>query len=228
MKASPIRCLVSAGPTREFFDPVRYISNPSSGKMGYALAAAAARKGWVVDLVSGPVSLQVPEGVKGHSVVTGEEMKDALEGLFSSCDLLIMTAAVLDYKPLERASVKVKKSQLNLHVEMAPVPDILAGLALKRRKGQLMVGFAAETDNLERYARQKLSSKGVDLIIANQIGGRECAFGSDSNTVFLFSHSRNVRQIGPMDKQELARELLDIFENELQSFEGPNSHAEEK
>lgn len=196
--------------------------------MGYALAAAAAAKGWVVDLVSGPVSLQVPEGVKGHSVVTGEEMQEALEALFPLCDLLIMTAAVLDYKPLERASVKVKKSRLNLHVEMAPVPDILAGLALRRRKGQLMVGFAAETDHLETYARQKLSSKGVDLIIANHIGGPGCAFGSDSNTVFLFSHSRDVKQIGPMDKRGLARELLDIFENELQSIDGAASHAKAK
>jgi phosphopantothenoylcysteine decarboxylase/phosphopantothenate--cysteine ligase len=211
MKASTIRCLVSAGPTREFFDPVRYISNPSTGKMGYALAGAAAAVGWHVELVSGPVHIPVPQGVHCTHVVTGQEMFQALHERFAACDILIMTAAILDYRPQQTAPMKVKKRDLRMQVEMDPVPDILASLAGMRRPGQVLVGFAAETDQLERHARDKLESKGADFIIANLVGGESCAFGSDFNSVQVYSHHEEVLQFGPLSKALLAEKLIDHF-----------------
>ena len=215
MKASPIRCLVSAGPTREFFDPVRFLSNPSSGKMGFALAGAAAARGWEVDLVSGPVNLATPPGVRRHDVVTGADMKSALEGRFSACHILLMTAAIMDYRPKNRAPRKVKKHRLAMSVEMEPVPDVLAGLAATRTDRQLLVGFAAETENLEAYARTKLEKKGVDFIVANRIGGEESAFGRDTNRVLVLGREGARFSMGPAPKTDLAVELLECFASRI-------------
>lgn len=211
MMASPIRCLISAGPTREFFDPVRFVSNPSTGKMGYALAEAAAARGWDVELVSGPVSLDNPAGVKRAMIVTGAELLEALQARFAQCDILIMTAAIMDYRPRQRAPLKIKKSELEMVVAMEPVPDILASLARVRRPGQVLVGFAAETDQLDRHAREKLAAKGADFIVANTIGGADCAFGKDHNTVFVYSGDGPALQLGPASKRALADRLLDLF-----------------
>lgn len=211
MKASPIRCLVSAGPTREFFDPVRFLSNPSSGRMGFALAEAAVAQGWEVDLVSGPVGLSTPHNVRRVNVVTGTDMKKALAELFPQCDLLLMTAAIMDYRPVNPAPRKVKKDRLDMKVEMEPVPDVLAGLSEHRRLDQLLVGFAAESENLEAYARRKLERKGVDFIVANRIGGEGCAFGSELNEVLVLGREGLRKAIGPMPKQALAHELLEHF-----------------
>jgi phosphopantothenoylcysteine decarboxylase/phosphopantothenate--cysteine ligase len=211
MKASPIRCLVSAGPTREFFDPVRFLSNPSSGKMGYALAASAAQRGWDVELVSGPVSLPAPEGVTVTRVVTGQEMYEAMSGRFEACDILIMTAAIMDYRPKTVADHKIKKFELEMVIEMEPVIDVLATVARSKQQ-QVIVGFAAETDQLESYARQKLESKGADFIVANQIGGPEGAFERDSNSVLVLQRNGKPVAIGPLSKTLLADELLDLFE----------------
>ncbi|NBD38807.1 MAG: hypothetical protein GVY10_09580 [Verrucomicrobia bacterium] len=211
MKASPIRCLVSAGPTREFFDPVRFLSNPSSGKMGFALAGAAAERGWEVDLVSGPVNLATPPGVRRHEVVTGAEMKAALERLFPDCSILLMTAAIMDYRPKHRAAQKVKKHDLAKTLEMEPVPDVVAGLAADRTDQQLLVGFAAETEKVEAYARSKLEKKGVDFIVANRIGGEESAFGSDTNRVLVLGNGGIRHSFGPSPKTQLAATLLDWF-----------------
>ncbi|MDP0494838.1 MAG: phosphopantothenoylcysteine decarboxylase, partial [Verrucomicrobiota bacterium JB024] len=156
MNASPIRCLITAGPTREFFDPVRYISNPSSGKMGYALAAAARTAGWQVELISGPVALPAPEGVGVVPVVTGRDMLKAVRERFPACDILIKVAAVCDMRPKHLYPHKVKKDALSLTVEFEPVEDILKTVAADKRPGQIVVGFAAETQDVEEYARRKL------------------------------------------------------------------------
>jgi phosphopantothenoylcysteine decarboxylase/phosphopantothenate--cysteine ligase len=208
--ASTIRCLVSAGPTREFFDPVRFLSNPSSGKMGFALAKAAAQRGWQVELVHGPVQLDPLEAVKMIPVTTGAEMEAALSERFPHCDLLIMTAAVMDYRPREVSPVKIKKDKLRMVIEMEPVTDILAHLAQQRER-QHIVGFAAETDHLEANALKKLKGKGAHWIVGNRIGGPDGAFGKDVNSVLLLSRDGTREAIGPMSKEQLAEELLNRF-----------------
>ena len=218
MKASPIRCLVTAGPTREFFDPVRFLSNPSSGKMGYALAGAAVRHGWEVELVSGPVSLPAPEGVSIEHVVTGEEMYHAVARRFGRCDILIMTAAIMDYRPRVVADHKVKKFELEMVIEMEPVIDVLATVA-RGKTHQIIVGFAAETDHLESYAMGKLESKNADFIVANRIGGPDGAFARDDNTVIVFSRNTEPLSIGPLPKTDLAERLIDLFAPRLSSPE---------
>jgi len=212
--ASPIRCLVTAGPTREFFDPVRFVSNPSSGKMGYALAGAAAEKGWIVDLVSGPVSLGTPPGVAVEHVVTGDEMYEAVSRRFDDCDILIMTAAIIDYRPKAKAPKKVKKFELDMSIEMEPVIDVLATVT-QRRKSQIIVGFAAETDHLEDYALRKLKEKRADFMVANRIGAKIGGFEREENEIILFDAEGGRTPMGPEPKVLLARRLIDIFEEKV-------------
>jgi phosphopantothenoylcysteine decarboxylase/phosphopantothenate--cysteine ligase len=216
MNASPIRCLISAGPTREYFDPVRYVSNPSSGKMGYSLAAAAARLGWDVHLVSGPVSLPTPEGVRRENVVTGDEMYRAIDAAFDDCDILIMTAALIDFRPRYKAAQKVKKDALEMVIEMEAVVDVL-GTVAKRKKRQLVIGFAAETNNVEDYGRRKLASKNADFIVANRIGVADGGFESDRNTVLLLGRDGSETPMGPAPKTELGEWLIARFAAELKA-----------
>lgn len=203
-----LRCLITAGPTREFFDPVRYISNPSSGKMGFALAESAKRQGWAVDLVHGPVGIEPPEGVNVHAVVTGEDMYAACEPLFAQCDLLIMCAAVCDMRPKLRALGKVKKGDLSMTVEFEPTRDILKTLSATCNPRQRLIGFAAETDDVENYARQKLLSKNLDWIVANSVakGG---AFESDNNQVSLIGKEGEHLTFGPADKSAVADWIIE-------------------
>lgn len=210
MKASSIRCLVTAGPTREFFDPVRFLSNPSSGKMGFALARAAASRGWEVDLVAGPVALEDPANVRVERVVTGQEMYEAVQERFADCDILIMTAAIMDYRPKTVADHKIKKFELEMVIEMEPVVDVLATVA-KEKGERIIVGFAAETDHIEAYARKKLEYKNADFIVANRIGGENSAFEKDDNTVVVFSRDGREIPIGPLSKDELAEQLVSLF-----------------
>ncbi|WOO43519.1 phosphopantothenoylcysteine decarboxylase [Rubellicoccus peritrichatus] len=203
-----LRCLITAGPTREFFDPVRYISNPSSGKMGFALAESAQRQGWVVDLVHGPVAIKPPAGVNAHAVVTCEEMYAVCGPLFSECDLLIMCAAVCDMRPKIRAEGKVKKGDLSMTVEFEPTRDILKTLSAARRPEQTLVGFAAETDDVENYARKKLEAKNLDWIVANSVakGG---AFESDTNKVSLIGRAGEHLSFGPDSKAAVADWIIE-------------------
>ncbi len=224
MKASPIRCLVTAGPTREFFDPVRFLSNPSSGKMGYALAEAAANRGWEVDLVSGPVSLLVPPGINLEQVVTGQEMYEAVNRRFPDCDILIMTAAIMDYRPKEIADHKIKKFELEMVIEMEPVIDVLATVA-RHKQHQVVVGFAAETNQMEDYALKKLESKNADFIVANHIGGAEGAFGRNDNTVVVFTRTGQRIPQGPLPKTELAEHLIRLFAGKLEESAPANSKS---
>ena len=219
MKASPIRCLVTAGPTREYFDPVRFLSNPSSGKMGYALAQAAAMRGWQVELVSGPVQLAEPDGVQVTRVVTGQDMYEQVSRRFPFCDILIMTAAIMDYRPREIADHKIKKHELRMVIEMEPVVDVLATVA-RGKVHQLVVGFAAETNDLIENAAKKLISKSADYIIANRIGGDDGAFGKDENEVIIISRNAEPATMGPMSKPDLAVALLDIFSSRISHEDG--------
>lgn len=207
----PIRCLITAGPTREFIDPVRFISNPSSGKMGYALAQAAVRRGWSVDLVSGPVELPVPEGVRLKRVVSGQEMYEACSSLFDDCDVLIMCAAVMDMRPVRTYAQKQKKDSIEWTVAFEPVVDILKTLA-QRKSHQCLIGFAAETQDLESYARRKLEEKQLDWIVANDVSQEGLGFASDQNRVQLFSRQGESLTLGPTSKQSLAIDILEIMD----------------
>jgi phosphopantothenoylcysteine synthetase/decarboxylase len=203
-----LRCLITAGPTREYLDPVRYLSNGSSGKMGYALAEAALARGWEVDLVSGPVALQPPEGARLVRVVSTEEMLAACRERFPSCDLLIMAAAPADYRPASMAPEKLKKGDGGLELKLAPTPDILKHLATLRRNGQTVVGFAAETQRVEEYAQRKLREKSLDWIVANDVSQPGIGMESDANAVLLLGRGGERAAFGPAPKREVADFIL--------------------
>lgn len=227
MKTSPIRCLVTAGPTREFFDPVRFLSNPSSGKMGYALAEAAAAVGWQVDLVSGPVALAAPSGVALHRVESGQEMLRAVKTYFDDCDILIMSAAVTDYRPRGYSESKLKKSEQVITVELEPVSDILQTVAARKNR-QIVVGFAAETGDIEKGALAKMHDKHCDFMVANRVDRAGAGFGADTNTVILFGPGDAMEKLGPAGKPKLAGILVSRFARlvEQQKTRGANQPAE--
>ena len=204
--------LVTAGPTEEQIDPVRFISNRSSGKMGYAIAEAAAARGANVTLVSGPVSLETPTGVERVSVRTACEMLEAAKSPFEGSDIAVFTAAVSDMRPAAPAEHKLKKSSaddagLLSRIELVENPDILATLAAAKREGQVVVGFAAETDDVVANAQHKLISKHVDLIVANRVG-EGVAFGTDDNQATLVS-ANGSEALPLMSKRVLADKILD-------------------
>lgn len=210
-----IHVLVSAGPTWEPFDPVRFLSNPSSGKMGYALARVAARRSARVHLVSGPCSLDAPAGVERICVRTALEMRDAITGLAPQLDAIVMAAAVSDYRPSEIAPQKLKKEHKGRTVTLEPNPDILAGLGKTRQPGQVLVGFAAETQNLIENARDKLARKNLDFIVANNLNEEGSGFGYDTNLVTILDSEGNTIQLPPMTKEQVAGEVWDRVENLL-------------
>ncbi len=203
-----LRCLITAGPTREFLDPVRFLSNPSTGKMGFALAEAARDLGMTVDLVAGPVSLPEPRGVMLYPVVTAEQMRLQVDGLFGPCDLFLSVAAVSDWRPKVRHSRKLRREAGAPALELEPCPDILRAMVARRRPGQVVVGFAAETGDLEAGARAKLASKGVDFLAANDVGGAAGAFGSETNRILLLGADGSRHLLGPATKAEVAKALL--------------------
>lgn len=208
LNASSIRCLITAGPTREHIDPVRFLSNPSTGKMGYALADAAVAQGWTVDLVAGPVALEEPEDVVLYPVISADEMFHQVDALFDVCDVLIMTAAVSDFRPVKQHTRKEKKGQASLTVEFERTVDILKTMT-ERKQHQIVVGFAAETDHVEEYARRKLFEKRCDWIVANKVGEVGAGFAANTNTVTLIGASGESVKLGPAPKSEIARELID-------------------
>ena len=207
---NPIRCVVTAGPTREPIDPVRFISNPSTGKMGFAIAAAALEAGWTVDLVSGPTHLTEPPESILYPVVTGEEMFHQVDALFDACDVLIMTAAVVDFRPKHPMERKEKKGDAPLTLDMEPVVDILKTM-IRRKKDQFVVGFAAETNDLETYARSKLEEKNLDLIVANLVGGAGAGFASDANRLTILGPDSFRLDWPPDSKQSLGRDLIALI-----------------
>lgn len=208
-RSSPLRCLITAGPTREHLDPVRFLSNGSSGKMGYALAAAAAERGWQVDLVSGPVALPAPAGVNVTRVVSAADMLAACTPLFPACAVFIAVAAVADYRPRFVASQKQKKQTGPLVLELEPTVDILKTLAATKRPDQVVVGFAAETEDVEVHARCKLVGKRLDWIAANDVSRPGSGMNADDNTVILLGRTGERFVIGPAPKGSVAQAILD-------------------
>jgi phosphopantothenoylcysteine synthetase/decarboxylase len=205
----PFRCLLTAGPTREHLDPVRFLSNGSSGRMGYALADAAAARGWRVDLVSGPVALTATAGVTVHRVVSAQEMLVACEPLFAVCEVFIAVAAVADFRPKMSATHKIKKAQATRVLELEPTVDILKTLAARKTAAQRVVGFAAETHDVERYAREKLVKKNLDWIVANDVGLTGIGMDALDNAVIVLGRSGQRAVFGPAPKRAVAEFILD-------------------
>lgn len=202
------RILITAGPTREPWDAFRFISNPSSGKMGYALARIARNLGATVTLVSGPTSLEPPENITLIRTGTALEMHDVVLANFDQTDAVIMAAAISDFRPRETTAAKIKKTDAPPAIELVLNPDILKALA-ERKKQQVLVGFAAETDNLLVYARKKMSDKGLDMIVANLIGEPSSGFGADTNWCVLIHKSGAEEEIPLLSKEDVARIILD-------------------
>jgi phosphopantothenoylcysteine decarboxylase/phosphopantothenate--cysteine ligase len=200
--------LVTAGPTRENVDPVRYLTNRSSGKMGYAVAEAAARRGAHVILVSGPTSLDVPSGVERIDVQSAQDMHRVVLEKVAGCSIAIFAAAVADYRPAEPSGQKIKRNNESTTIALEPTPDILASVA--RNKGQrFIVGFAAETDHVAENARQKLAAKNADLMVANDVTAEGSGFDHDTNVVTLFARDGRDLALPRMSKSEVAQRILD-------------------
>jgi phosphopantothenoylcysteine decarboxylase/phosphopantothenate--cysteine ligase len=200
--------LVSAGPTCEDLDPVRYITNRSSGKMGYAVAEAAVRRGAKVVLISGPVNMETPAGVERIDVRSAEEMHRAVAERFPATSIAILAAAVADYRPVERRGEKIKKTNVPMSISLEPTTDILAEVA-KNKGRKIVVGFAAETDHVAENARKKLSSKNADLIVANDLTAEGAGFDQDTNVVTLFSRDGRDLALPKLPKSEVAERILD-------------------
>ncbi len=214
------RVLVTAGPTREPIDPVRFISNRSSGKMGYALAAEARRRGAEVVLVSGPTSLVPPAGVRTVFVETAQEMLAAVLESFPSVDIVVKAAAVADFRPRERAPEKIKKEEAALTLELERTPDILGTLGEQKKSHQILVGFAAETKDLFLHAEEKLRKKNLDLLVANDVTEEGAGFEVDTNIVTLFYPDGTHVKLPKMRKQDLARVIFDRIVKILEERQG--------
>jgi phosphopantothenoylcysteine decarboxylase/phosphopantothenate--cysteine ligase len=197
--------VVTAGGTQEPIDPARYLSNRSSGKMGYALAEAARDRGAEVTLITAPASVPEPVGVKVIRVCTAEEMHHAVEEMVVKADALIMAAAVADYRPKKTAKDKIKKGKAGLTLELECTPDILGTV----RGNFIKVGFAAESSNLVENAREKLKQKGLALIVANDITASDSGFGTDTNRVTIIDHKGKADGLPLLPKREVADKVLD-------------------
>lgn len=203
------RLLVTAGPTHEAIDPVRYLANRSSGKMGFALARRAAARGWSCLLVAGPVSLPTPPGVERVDVISAEDMYDAVNARAGSCDAAILAAAVADFRPAHPATGKIKKAgRGSLTLDLVPTRDILGSMRSPIGFCGLLVGFAAETSNLLLEAERKCRAKGCDLLVANDVSRSDIGFASDNNEVFLISPTRPPEPIPLADKDTIADAIL--------------------
>ena len=206
------KVLVTAGPTREAIDPVRYITNHSTGKMGYAIARAAARRGAEVTLVSGPVDLKAPLGVRLVPVISAKDMFDAVTSVSAEQDAIIKAAAVADYRPAVVGAEKTKKSDGNMNIELERTDDILAWLGAHRREGQVLCGFSMETQNMLENSRAKLAKKNVDMIVANSLRTVGAGFGTDTNLVTVITKD-GAEELELMSKDQVAHELLNrIFD----------------
>ena len=200
--------LITAGPTREDLDPVRFLTNRSSGKMGYALAQAAIRRGAQVTLVSGPTELDTPESAEWIPVRSAEEMRRAVLDHSAAANIVIMSAAVSDYRPAAPSATKLKRGSERVTLELEPTPDILAELGRDNRN-RVLIGFAAETDRVAENARAKLARKGADMIVANDVTQEGAGFDTDSNIVTLFLRDGHEVALGKLSKLEVAHLILD-------------------
>jgi phosphopantothenoylcysteine decarboxylase/phosphopantothenate--cysteine ligase len=208
------KVVMTAGPTYEAIDPVRFIGNRSTGKMGYALAAELAALGASVKLISGPSALACPEGVHRQMVESAEDMYAATLAVFAVADLAIFTAAVADFKPAQSAAQKIKKDGQSLAIELVPTQDILAEAGKRKQAGQLLVGFALETNNELENAQSKLKRKNADLIVLNSLQEAGAGFGHDTNSVTLISAAEQIK-LPLASKQEIARQIVQYLINRL-------------
>lgn len=206
--------LISAGPTVEAIDPIRYITNHSSGKMGYAIAKAASNRGAEVKLVSGPTQLECPEGVQRIDVQSALDMYEAMHEHFDWSDVVIKTAAVGDFRPKETSAHKLKKGSMNPVIELVANPDILQSLGQKKTH-QILVGFAAETQNVVEYAKEKIKKKNLDFIVANNVAQKGAGFKQDTNIATIIDHDMQVTEYEKMYKDELANIILDQVKQRL-------------
>lgn len=209
------KVLVTAGPTREALDPVRYMTNHSTGKMGYAIAEAAAARGAEVTLVSGPVELKAPRYVDVVDVVSAQDMFDAVTGKFPEVDIVIKAAAVADYRPAQVADEKMKKKDGDLVLQMERTKDILGYLGEHKQEGQFLCGFSMETENLIENSRKKLEKKNLDMVAANSLRQAGAGFGVDTNVLTLIS-KKETRELPLMSKALAADALLDAILEEMQ------------
>jgi len=207
--------LITAGPTREYIDPVRFISNPSSGKMGYAIAAAARQRGHAVILVSGPVSIKPPAGIKLLKVMTAQNMLSAVKANIKKCDALVMAAAVSDFRPSICCRRKIKKAEMSTVIRLKPNPDVL--LSLSRQKGKrIFVGFAAETDDLKAEPLRKLRQKHLDLIVANNVAKPGSGFAADTNKVTFYSPDGKPLPLPLLPKIRVAGRIIAWIEKKIE------------
>ena len=221
-----MRFLVTAGPTRELIDPVRYISNRSSGKMGYAIAEAALEAGHEVILISGPVKLDPPRDAKFVLVSASDEMFDAVHRHADQSDVCILCAAVADYKPAKVSPVKIKKRAGNLSLELIPTRDILDSLGRRQNRQFILVGFAAETNDVEQNAAQKLHAKNCDIMVANDA---RLGMESDENELIILFRNGEMRKTSRALKKILARELVNFFlEFATKTFDKKNEMITER
>lgn len=207
------KIVITAGATREEIDPVRFISNHSSGKMGFALAEAAAGRGAIVTLITGATTIEPPAGIKRiRRAFSAEEMMlAASEEVTVATTVFIAAAAVADYRPVRRAENKIKRGAGNLVIEFEPTSDILAEISKNRHANLTVVGFAAETTDLIEHARRKLARKNLDLIVANDVSQSDAGFGSDDNRVVILSHDGALVQLPLLPKTEVANRILDAL-----------------
>jgi phosphopantothenoylcysteine decarboxylase/phosphopantothenate--cysteine ligase len=213
--------VITAGPTREPIDPVRYISNRSSGKMGYAMARAAVAQDAQVILISGPVNLPEPTGIDVRFVTSAQEMYDATHACVGEADMFVAAAAVADYRPASVKEHKIKKNNESMSIDLVRCPDILASVAALE-EGPFTVGFAAETEMVDEYARSKLEKKKLDMIIANLVGD-DCGFDRDENTVNVF-WEKGEKRFPRANKSELANELIELIADRYYAARGAGTH----
>mgnify|MGYP006085631067 CR=1 FL=1 len=209
--AKKLNFLISAGPTREWIDPVRFISNPSSGKMGYALATEAHKRNFLVTLISGPVCLEEPHGVCVKKVETAEQMRKAMLENFEMADVIIMCAAVCDHRPKTQWTRKKKKEEFPSDIKIIPTIDILKELGNRKNDSQILVGFAAETENLEQNAKIKLKKKNLDWIALNDVSKEGIGFNSENNEITMFSSDQTKVKFEFSSKKVLATQMLELI-----------------
>ena len=207
-----VKVLVSAGPTREHIDPVRYITNHSTGKMGYAIAKHCMRRGAEVTLVTGQTNLPRPMFMKVIEIETAAEMFEAIKGVYQEQDIIIKSAAVADYKPMETATEKIKKKDEDMSILLERTTDILGFLGQEKRESQFLCGFSMETQNMLENAKQKLVKKNLDMIVANNLKQAGAGFGTDTNIVTLITKD-SVKELPIMSKDEVAKELIDTIQS---------------
>jgi len=209
-RLSGIKILITAGPTHEKIDPVRFIGNYSTGKMGYAIAEACAEEGASVLLVSGPVNLEVVHpGISRFDVTSANEMAEKCFSLFGECNAGIMTAAVADYTPLRKYDSKVKRTKENLTIKLVPTTDIAAELGRRKRIDQVLVGFALETDQEEVNAQSKLIKKNFDFIVLNSLKDKGAGFGGDTNKITIIDTDNNIRYFELKSKRQVANDIIE-------------------